>query len=627
MRRTLPSAAIGRLFTFLCLLTFSGALSTQSVFVDPAGADVGNCSMPGSPCLTIGYAVSQAMAGGTVEVAAGTYNENVNIDKSLTLQGTGNPTVQGSDVSLGTFQVLPNVNDVTIDGFTLIGFDAANAGSETAALYLQGAHSNITITNNTITANGDAGFTEEFGALNDNLVIDGNTFDGQTFPGAQAGGCGFGNQFSDPTVPRQLVVIGNSDTNVQFTNNIISGTAGSTTTAAGCETTGQGNTLVTIDAPGAVITGNTFSGTTARFASMLRTRGDANTITGNTFDGTNLISTTTFHFLTDNTLMGGTPATAEDLVAANSYDPNEAIFDGGGSFSIVACPVEDTTVFAGDMSCEVVVEFDDASATVTYDPPSGTAFQLGDTEVTRMEDFGGGNTLECLFTVTVLDTVSPTLNCPLTDTIFLPVSGDTLFSRADFVAEIGVSATDNCPMDLGNILIPNGNVNRAFSCDDAGMVRTVSFVVRDESDNESVCMVDITTLDTIAPILECSDITVALDSNGMAMIENDTALDTLFDNCDMDPSGPFTVGGPTARTFDCTFADSTVIRTVVATDMSGNQGSCDYEVTIIDTIAPVLECSDITVALDSNGMAMIENDTALDTLFDNCDMDPSGPFT
>ncbi len=140
-------------------------------------------------------------------------------------------------------------------------------------------------------------------------------------------------------------------------------------------------------------------------------------------------------------------------------------------------------------------------------------------------------------------------------------------------------------------------------------------------------MADMCDEDTTPPTIECSDITVALDSMGMAMIENGTAVDTIFDNCAMDLAGPFTMGGPAARTFDCSLADSTVTRTVVASDTSGNQGSCDYMVTIIDTIAPVLFCFDITVALDSMGNAMIENDTALDSIVEACGMDLAGPFT
>jgi hypothetical protein len=58
-------------------------------YVEPSGTDSGDCSDPGSPCQTIQYAVGKAVAGDTIDVAAGTYNENVTIDRSLTLQGTG----------------------------------------------------------------------------------------------------------------------------------------------------------------------------------------------------------------------------------------------------------------------------------------------------------------------------------------------------------------------------------------------------------------------------------------------------------------------------------------------------------------------------------------------------------
>jgi hypothetical protein len=53
--------------------------------VAPGGADSGDCT--GSPCLTINYAIGQAIAGDTVSVAAGTYVENVTLNKSLTMNG------------------------------------------------------------------------------------------------------------------------------------------------------------------------------------------------------------------------------------------------------------------------------------------------------------------------------------------------------------------------------------------------------------------------------------------------------------------------------------------------------------------------------------------------------------
>src|SRR5215510_2504555 len=60
-------------------------------YVDPTGTDLGNdCSVMGTPCQTIQWAVDQSVDGDIVNVAAGTYTEPTNIlfiDKSLTFKG------------------------------------------------------------------------------------------------------------------------------------------------------------------------------------------------------------------------------------------------------------------------------------------------------------------------------------------------------------------------------------------------------------------------------------------------------------------------------------------------------------------------------------------------------------
>ncbi|MEM9837122.1 MAG: DNRLRE domain-containing protein, partial [Bacteroidota bacterium] len=224
-----------------------------------------------------------------------------------------------------------------------------------------------------------------------------------------------------------------------------------------------------------------------------------------------------------------------------------------------------------------------------------------------------GNTDTTRFNATVLDTVPPTLTCPLSDTIYLPMSGDVVFSRADFVNEIGVTADDNCPAGLSNILIPGGSSNRSFACGDANTVRTVSFTVRDASSNQATCMVSITTLDTIPPTLSCRDTTIFLDEDGVASVAPGELVE-VTDNCPITPSG---VANPLVA-FDCSFADSTVVFTEVRMDDSGNQDSCAVRVTVLDTIRPTIECVPITVALNGSGMAPIDLDMIIDTVFDNC---------
>lgn len=250
---------------------------------------------------TIQAGVTAAAAGDTVLVGPGSYVELVTIDRNIALlsrDGRAATTIAppvSPAANLGTVLVTSNTTGLQIggpgQGFTIQGVDNTSAGSESAAVYFQGPHSNAQIRNNEIAAAGDHGLLTEFGSVISGFVIDGNTFSGQTFSGPTAGDCGFGNQFSAPNVPRQLVTIGGgngggSTSNMTFTNNLITGTAGALN-AAGRE---QGNTLVTVDTVGGTITGNTFAGVTSRFGTSLRARGANTTISGNTFTTAGLLT-------------------------------------------------------------------------------------------------------------------------------------------------------------------------------------------------------------------------------------------------------------------------------------------------------------------------------------------------
>lgn len=88
------STTFGRALTCLALvallLSVFGArpVSAQTQrYVDTTGTDTGACTDPTAPCQTIGYAINQAAHGDTINVAAGTYDGLLTIDKPLTLQG------------------------------------------------------------------------------------------------------------------------------------------------------------------------------------------------------------------------------------------------------------------------------------------------------------------------------------------------------------------------------------------------------------------------------------------------------------------------------------------------------------------------------------------------------------
>jgi len=99
-----------------------------NIYVDGAFGDDANTGIPGLPLKTIQAAIAEASSGETVQVAAGTYVENVVIDvPNLTLQSTDgrdltiidNPTVGSETFGIA---VLANMGTVTVDGFTANNF-------------------------------------------------------------------------------------------------------------------------------------------------------------------------------------------------------------------------------------------------------------------------------------------------------------------------------------------------------------------------------------------------------------------------------------------------------------------------------------------------------------------------
>lgn len=89
------------------------------------------------PGENIGAAIARAEPGDTVEIMRGRYEENLRIDKPLTLRGIGRPAISGG----GRGDVIRVVSaDVAIEGL-IVRDSGDNLGAQHAGVYLQpGAH-------------------------------------------------------------------------------------------------------------------------------------------------------------------------------------------------------------------------------------------------------------------------------------------------------------------------------------------------------------------------------------------------------------------------------------------------------------------------------------------------------
>jgi hypothetical protein len=159
--------------SFTPVVRFSGPVEqcTATCYVDAVnGNDVYGGTSPTDAKKTIQAAVNQVDAGGTVFVLPGMYNESPKLNKSLTLQSTGGRDVTTIELKtppaptyLSALEVSGPV--VTIDGFTILGYDAIGTGLASGNIALTPNADTVVIQNNLLKigqvgtgTNGDDGF-------------------------------------------------------------------------------------------------------------------------------------------------------------------------------------------------------------------------------------------------------------------------------------------------------------------------------------------------------------------------------------------------------------------------------------------------------------------------------------
>jgi hypothetical protein len=240
---------------------------------------------------------------------------------------------------------------------------------------------------------------------------------------------------------------------------------------------------------------------------------------------------------------------------------------------------------------------DNCSATVALSIASGSFFPVGITGVSATATDPSGNTALCTFTVTVSDNEAPAAVC---NNVSVSLNANGLASIA--AEDLDGGSSDNC----GIAAISASQT--VFNCSNTG-VNVVSLTVTDIHGNSSSCTANVTVTDAIAPVAICpASIVVSNDAGQCGAAVSYSASAT--DNCSATialsiASGSFFQVGTTAVSG-------------LATDPSGNTGSCSFTVTVNDTEAPAAVCQNVTVVLDAAGQGSTTAAAINNGSSDNC---------
>ncbi len=282
--------------------------------------------------------------------------------------------------------------------------------------------------------------------------------------------------------------------------------------------------------------------------------------------------------------------------------------------------VNNINIVSSSDNCTIVDQLWSFSGATSANSPStgiydasGETFNLDTTIVTYTVIDNSGNSVSCSFEVVVEDTIAPTIICP-SDTIVYT----TLTSCDTGVNGLNPFINDNCTVVdqfwsfVGSTVnnSPLTGINDAsgevFNLD----TTLVTYVIIDTAGNSASCSFEVIVQDTVAPVLTCpADTLVGTDPGLCAAIVNGLEL-AVFENCSFSTQ-TWVIGGATVDTSSTSGINdvsgvlfntgiSIVAYTVI--DTVGNTSTCQFEVNVEDTEAPVVICPSDTLVYTDSGL-------------------------
>jgi hypothetical protein len=228
-----------------------------------------------------------------------------------------------------------------------------------------------------------------------------------------------------------------------------------------------------------------------------------------------------------------------------------------------------------------------------------TCANLGNNNVTVTVTDGSNNFRSAVAVVTVVDTLKPNALAQ-NRTVYLNAFGLASISAL----QVDNGSTDNCTIATRSISKSN------FTAADLGSNQII-FTVTDNSNNSLQTQVQITVLDTIRPIVQTQNRNIYLNSSGTATISAN-----LVNNGSTDNVGISSI--QLSKTlFTCAdLGNNQVFLTI--TDISNNSSSASANITVIDTIKPIVNTQNVTLYLNAIGQATLSTTAANNGSYDNC---------
>jgi hypothetical protein len=278
----------------------------------------------------------------------------------------------------------------------------------------------------------------------------------------------------------------------------------------------------------------------------------------------------------------------EDNVLPTALCQNATVqLDAAGSGTLTAASVNNNSAD----NCAI--------ASMSVSPNTFSCANIGANTVTLTVFDVNNNSATCQATVTVEDQVAPTAICQNL-TVQLDASGAATITAS----QINNGSSDVC--GLGVLSVSPSS----FSCANVGG-NTVTLTVPDVNGNSSACTATVTIQDNLPPTAVCQNANVYVNTGGNATVTAALVDGGSSDNC--------ALGTPDVSPAQFTCADlgnQTVTLTVP--DVNGNSTACTATVTVLDTLAPVAICKNVSVQLGASGSVTVPATDVNDGSSDNC---------